>query len=172
MNNLIRYSYIKPYSNIYQFLTHLNRYLIIYIIITIIVILSYPVLNYLFYKSKLTQQHQEKENLQIKLSTSIKLKESLNKHTKLENLQDKYISIINQKIKNILNKQQAKIENLQWSLDNEHKLYLTFNQQSNHIFHILSELNTLEKLYPKEILISKLDQDRMVQINAIFVLKN
>lgn len=172
MKKIIRHSYIKPHSGAYRFFSNLHKYLLLYIIIIILIILSYPTLNYFFYYTKIIQQRQEKETLHKQFITALRLKESLNKNNQQENLQDKYFSQVNQRIKNIIEKSKTKIENLQWDLDTDRKLYITFSQQSNHIFPILSELNALEKLYPTEILLTKLNQDRLIQVNAIFILKH
>lgn len=169
MKNWINKSLIMPNSQSYILLSLFNRYFFYFIVILSFTIMSYPLFNYTNATLTISTQQLNLTEMRTNLAQKERLITSLKQHNQKSD-QTNYFSQANNNLQTILNTYQIKPEQLQWQLDQEHQLSLIINHNSNTLFHLLNELNKLEHLYAKEITLTKLNQHRLVQLNAQFIL--
>lgn len=170
MKNWILNSYLAPESQSYLFFYWLNRYLIGWLFSIFFLIISYPLYQYGSYAWQISQQQYKQTELTEKLKQQTKLLASLKQLQQHQQHENHSFNQVNNQIQHLLQQNQLKTEQLQWQLDQENNLYLTLNHHSQMLFYLLQELNKIEHLYAKEITLTKLHQQRLVQLNAVFVL--
>lgn len=170
MLDWISESYINPNGKRYKMLTYLNKWRLGFIILLFIVSTSYPIYCYQYYYFGSHSLLQEQTNLINNKEKLSKLLDSIKKHHKAQKQQNSQFTQISQHIQQLLDKYHINIENMQWDLEQESILSLTVNQESKLLFELLSEINQIKALYAKEIILTKLYQERLVQLNATFIL--
>ncbi|AUI66180.1 MULTISPECIES: ATPase [Glaesserella] len=169
MKNNILKIYNNPYSPLYSTLYYLNQYKHI-IFLLIFILLNTPSIFQFFSISNQTYDHQKNE---------ITLKEeNLHKQQQLKLLQEKFqlshnesqnISDINQQIRSILSQNGARVENIQWNME-EKKIYLILSQRTQSIFQIIHLLNQVPTIKFQEMILTKLNREKHIQINVTLLL--
>ncbi|OOH85464.1 hypothetical protein BMT54_11820 [Pasteurellaceae bacterium 15-036681] len=164
--------YLTPTSKSHQFLTLLNQqgwriYCLLFGFICAMPLLS---LTQLYFQGKemqvrIEQYSQTIEQEKNRLNTMQEKQQSLSASA---NNQENGRSMvqINQAIKQIIEHNHGKIEQIQWGVDGEHSLNLIVNQQTSGIFQIIRQLNQLEQLAFREITLLKFEHARLIQLNA------
>lgn len=170
MKYKIKQSLTDPYSKTYQAVYFLHKYVLLYLPILFLLIVSYPLMQAIYLKSLLTSQQEQQKELTNELTKQTNLLDSLQQHLEKTQNSNPSLTKINQKIQLIFEKYQTTPEQWQWNLSDSSQLYLTFNQSSNALFKIIYELNQIPTLYAKEITLRKLHQEKLVQFNATFIL--
>lgn len=170
MRNWILNSFIKPYTHSYQFFVLLDRYFYAILLIVSLVIITYPLSRYGYLYYSIQQQETIIEQLDYNLDKQQKLLLGLRSHLNKNNQEQTQFSEVNQKIQAILQQYQVSVEHWQWNLEQEAQLYLIIKHNSKTLFNILNEINNIPALQTKEISLTKLYQQRLVELNAIFIL--
>lgn len=111
----------------------------------------------------LTQELQHKqENLQ----QQNRLLATLQQRQQEKTAQDGQLAELNQQIKNLVDKEKAMIDTIQWRFDNGRQIDLILLQQSHKMFRLIDQLATVQSLQFKEISLLKLNRQKLVQLNA------
>ncbi|WP_373766200.1 hypothetical protein [Glaesserella sp.] len=166
MKNMILRQYIKPLNLPYKLFTIVHTRFISLCSLSVLCILTYPALYYLYLSNTDETNRQQHRMLQQRLLTENELLKSLQNHQININKKEGNLASLHQQIKSVLDHDQANIEHIQWGFDNGKVVYLTVNQQTEKIFHIIHQLNRLDSLKFKEISLIKLGHDRLVQLNT------
>lgn len=172
MKKWILASYIQPNSQTYIFFYYLHRYLWGILFAIIFFILAYPLFKLTQLNFLIEKQQQQTAELSEEITQSNKLLASLQQHQQQQHQAKPEFSEINQQIQQLLKRHQVKVENLQWQLDQQPSLYLTINHQSKILFHLIQEINNIKSLAIQAISLTKLHENRLVQLHAVLTFTN
>lgn len=170
MKNWILDSYIKPNKISYNIFYAINHHLWIILFGLFTTIIFYPTYYYLNLSFSNKEQEQTQIELEQKMKQSAKLLANLRQNQETQNKSQTSFSQINQQIQNLVSHHQVKVENLQWQFDQDSQLYLTIHHQSSTLFSLINKLNKIEGLYIKQITLTKINQQQLVELNGIFLL--
>lgn len=170
MNNWLENIYLNPSKFSYQLLYKLNNHLPIWLIVLFFIINLYPAFHILNNHHQIQKEKLNNIALNRSLAQKRGLLESIKQHNKQKISQESSFTQVNNQIQNLLNQYGIQAETMQWGLGKENFLYLTINHQSKTIFKLLEAINKIEHLYPIDITLSKLEEKRLIQLNATFIL--
>ncbi len=156
MKNL-KYYYLKPTSYPYLIIEYLSKYKWIISLFIITLILSYPsysLINNFLDKNRTIFENKNliKENKQL-INKLKKL--NINDQHKIDPL------LVNKEIKDILIKNKADIEEMQWN-KKSNNIDIIFNQRFNTIVEIINKINTDKKVYFNQIRLIKMNKNQLV----------
>ncbi|QIM63579.1 hypothetical protein A1D29_09910 [Pasteurellaceae bacterium Orientalotternb1] len=170
MKNWILDSHIKPNKISYNIFYAINHHLLLILFTLSTAIIFYPAFSYLNLYFSNKEQNRIQIELAQKMKQHAKLLISLKQNQEKQNSSKISFNQINQQIQDLLSDYQVKVENLQWQFDQESQLYLTIHHQSNTLFSLINKLNQIESLSIKQITLTKLNQQKLVELNGIFLL--
>lgn len=158
--------YLNPNHWGYFYFETISRHWLKINALLLITLCAYPLIQTFqaHYRHQYLQAslEQKQENLQ----QQHKLLESLQNLNREKNQQDGQLAILNQKIKELIDQEKAKIETLQWRFDSGKQIELVLQQQSPKVFSLIEQLIMMNSLNFKSLSLLKLNQQKLVQINA------
>lgn len=170
MKTWIINSYLDRKNHTYQFFYWLNKRFYLWLVLLFSCVISYPLFWLMSNKMDLQQNTQTISDLREKVQQNQKLLASMLQHFQQKNQTDLHFTEINSQLKTLFEKFQLQPETLQWQLEAHNTLYLTLTHKSTTLFNVLLELNNISNLFAKEITLTKLHQQQLVQLNASFIL--
>lgn len=170
MKQWISHSYLQPTSKSYYFLYTIQKHFSVCLLLSVLMVLAYPLFESLYCQFNIAKQQQLSHQLTLQIEQETARLNGLKQYLHKQNEQSQQFHHINRQIKQILNQHQSKTEQFQWYLEQENRLYLQLNQQSTDVLSMLTALNQLEHFYATEITLTKLNQQRLIQLSGIFLL--
>lgn len=168
MKKWLNNAYINPQSRQYLCLVFLQHYAKRLFCLAFIIIHAYPsiLLCHEYYQHRYL--YKTEQLLSAELVQQEKLLQSLrNKKSESEN-RDKDFSEVNRKITQIAEQYQIKIEHIQWQFEKGKQASLVLSQRSASLFEMIKALDKLPSLYFNELILFKLHQARLIQLQAQF----
>lgn len=168
LKNKLNTLYLNPFNGFKMVsILHQKRYFI-YPIIAII-ILSYPLISAVIDTVEIRNLIQQIEQQQNKLHlVKNRYQDLINKEQELKN-KENTLTDINLSIQNIAKKYRLSIHQLEWSLEQEKSIELSIIGSTTPLFHFINELNKSAHIKFHSILLTKLEEDKKIQLNAILV---
>lgn len=157
--------YLQPQSTAFQIIDWVNRYFWLILLSVLILVLAFPLWQF-SQQWQFSHQWQQRfaENEQ-QLTQQNRLYQVLFEKQQQQALNDQHLTQINRQIQQILQAQQAEIESVQWNVE-EQRIGLTANHRTTPIFKALYALAKEPNIAFEELTLTKLNQDRRIQLNA------
>lgn len=165
MKAWIKSFYIKPNHQLFHFFENVNKHWWKISLFVFVAVVSFPA--YLLFKQiQMEKQHQQTI---LDLNQDIHQKErliaTLIEKQKAMNEKDNNLTKISQQIQHILEKYEAKGD-IQWNTETGKNVSLVTKHRTMPMFKIIEELNQLKNLGYQEIILTKLNEKRLIQLNA------
>ncbi|MDH2925052.1 hypothetical protein EV693_102282 [Nicoletella semolina] len=161
--------YISPSSIGYVFLIFLQKYWWGVYGVLCLVIISYPLYQSISYSHNIVINQQALDQLEQDIQREEKRLLALNKHYVKNIDQDKNVADLHHTINEIIIRNNAKIEQVQWYVNRNLEVQINVQQKSKLILNLIRDLNQVENLSFKEITIIRLNNHHLVQLDAILV---
>ncbi|MGY4679492.1 hypothetical protein ACWIVU_07890 [Ursidibacter arcticus] len=165
MKNWLMNIYLQPHHYLYSCFHFIQTRLLYCIVIIFILLTLIPTLFYCFDQSENSLKEDKKSALIQDLTQQTKLLNTLSQRSNSTHFKDN-ISNINQAIKQIFSEHKIKIEQLQWNID-EKQIVITVHHQAMPLSLVLLQLQEIPNLAYKEISLSKIHRQNLVQLYAI-----
>lgn len=166
LSKIIQAHYLTPESVVFQAISKINRYYKKIILSLGLFLLFYPIVKAVNLAQQLT-------NLEYKLKNSTletTEKERLLQATLAEKGNNGYENLtptkINQQLESLFQQQQIEVNNMQWELEQDKQINITLTQKAKPLFELIHQLNQIDYLRMKEITLTRLDYQQLVQLNA------
>lgn len=158
--------YLKPTHSGYRLLETTRCHWLKISLALLAILCFYPALQNL--QGLRTQQNlvQALQQKQVTLQQQGRLLTTLQQRQQEKTAQDRQIADLNQQIKNLVDKEKAIIDTIQWRFDNGRQIELILHQKSYKIFRLIEQLSAMPSLQFKEIALLKLNRQKLVQLNA------
>lgn len=168
IKNIIQSYYLAPEKFIYQTISKLNKYFTKIVLILSIMLLALPIIQAV----NLVQQLSKLENDLEKTMENVMKKENILKAKIIEKGNNTSFTPtkINQALETLFQQQQVEINHIQWELEQDKQINITITQKAQALFEIIHQINQIEYLRIKEMTLTKLDYQQLVQLNAILQL--
>ncbi|MGX2975177.1 hypothetical protein ACWIUH_09105 [Ursidibacter arcticus] len=170
MKNWLINIYLQPHHYLYSCFHFIQTRLIYCLIVIFMLLTLIPTLFYCFTQSENNLKEDQKSALIQDLTQQTKLLNTLSQRSNRSHFKDN-ISNINQAIKQIFSEHKIKIEQLQWNID-EKQIVITAHHQAIPLGSVLPHLQKIPNLAYKEISLSKIHRQNLVQLYAILQITN
>lgn len=162
--------YLKPNETAYRFFDTLNRYIWWFIASTCLIVPAYPLLHSGYYFYQHAQKQQEFEQRQRDFDEQ---QQRLNRLTQQQQSRQNstQFAALNAELKQLIEQENAKIEQMQWLFGQQPKIELTLRQPSPTAFRLIQRIGSLKPLMFQEIRLMKLHEERQIQLNARLILR-
>ncbi|OOS00157.1 hypothetical protein B0187_04225 [Haemophilus paracuniculus] len=164
MKKWLQSFYLQPHHPLHLSLDFIQKWRWGIMLIITLLIVSYP----LFRSIQLQQEWRNKQQEMVKLNDEISQQQKLlaTLQARQINVSDKQITQINQTLEQLLAKHQMQLETQQWNLTEEKSVNLVANQRFLPLLELLKGLNQSPLFSFKSITLTKLNQDRLIQLNT------
>lgn len=162
LNNI----YITPQSKHYLIFSFLLKYKKRLMMAAMLMINSYSIVSYVYYEQQVRQYEQQMTLLNEEISQNEKRLNILMGKKADNQAKDNDFTEINRKIKQVIAQHNAKVEQIKWEFEQGKQINLVLSQSSSVIFNLIEALEKLNALYFNELLLFKLHQDRLIQLQA------
>ncbi|MDO4431413.1 MAG: hypothetical protein Q4B95_09050 [Lonepinella koalarum] len=149
---------------------HQKRYLFIFLIG--VIILTYPLRLNILDIIKTEQTLNKIEEQKNKLEKANHLYQHLIEKERILRDKDHNLTYINEQIQDIATKHSLTIQHLQWNLEQGKMIELNIIGNTNSLFTFLNELNQFTHIRFNNITLTKLEEERKLQLNTILVITN
>ncbi len=157
--------YLMPQHPLYRGLYYLNQNKIFILSGIFLLIMAYPIGNYLYLDQQIDQQ--QKQLAEFKQINEHKQQQLQLLQQRYQLAQDKseLLTKINQQIQQILDKNSVEIDSIQWNME-ERKIYLLISQSTQKVLNVIADLNLLTTVKFQEIHLTKKTKQKYIQLNA------
>ncbi|MDG6242204.1 ATPase [Glaesserella parasuis] len=157
--------YLMPQHPLYRGLYYLNQNKIFILSGIFLLIMVFPIGNYLYLNQQIAQQQKQlTEFKQINEHKQQQLK-LLQQRYQLAQDKSELLTQINQQIQKILDKNSVEIDSIQWNME-ERKIYLLISQSTQKVLNVIADLNQLTMVKFQEIHLTKKTKQKHIQLNA------
>lgn len=162
--------YLIPNSQVFKTLAFLNHYFKAVIFSLCFAILFFPCFQWV--RAALEQDNLAEQIAQLnaQITQQTQLYQAMKQHQQQLDSQNNDLAAISQQVESLLKQQNVIIERLQWQTEEGKTLTLVAQQQAAPLFRSIQQLNQLTDLRAKSLLLTKLNEDRQVQLMMTFML--
>lgn len=162
-------AYLYPTSKTYRFFEWLNRYALRTALGLSAAILAYPIGNSLYQFHQHDLQQQVWADLHLEIARQSQLKSTL-LHLQQQQNRQPLITEINQTLKQLAEQHHAQINQIEWQFTQPPKITFVISQQTEPILQIIRQITQQTTLQFQEIRLIKLNENRLIQLNALLSL--
>lgn len=166
IKKIIQLYYLKPETLVYQAIGKLNQYFNQTVLILATIILTQPIIQAVNLSQQIANSKEELKNI----TEEIIEKENTLQTKLAEKGNNGYADLtptkINQQLENLFQKQKIEVNNMQWELEQDKQINITLIQKAKPLFELIHQLNQIDYLRMKELTLTRLDYQQLVQLNA------
>lgn len=164
MKKWLKSFYLQPHHSLHLSLEFIQKWRWALMLIISLLIISYPLFRYIQLQQEWRNKQQEIVKLNNEISQQQKLLATL--QARQINVSDKQLTEINQSLEQLFAKYQIQLDTLQWHLNQQKSVNLVANQGFLPLMNFLTQLNQSPLFSFKRISLTKLNQDRLIQLNT------
>lgn len=160
--------YLQPYHSAHKPLRVLQHYYKRLGLLMLMLITAYPLvdLGRAYYFSRYYQQRVQM--LSDEIGQQQKILAGLMQYQQYQQA-DRQFTQLNEKLNALIEKYQINTEQMQWQFEQGKQVYLVLNQKSLPMFAFIRELDQFDKSVFRKLQLIKLNQQRLIQLQAELV---
>lgn len=162
--------YLMPNSQLFKTLAFLNRYFKAVVFGASFTILACPCFQWISAAIEQEDLAEQIAQINTQITQQTQLYQAMKQHQQQLDSQNNDLAAISQQVETLLKQQNVVIERLQWQTEEGKTLTLVAQQQAIPLFRSIERLNQLTGLRAKSLLLTKLNEDRQVQLVMTFML--
>lgn len=161
--------YLFPHGYVFRLLSFINDYFKIILFGLFISIVIYPCSHYFYEQTQQQELLLVRQQLTDEIVRKNKVYQTFSKHNDDFKRKEQSVSKFNQQLQQIFNLHQVKLEQMQWSLEQEKSIYFSLNHQVVRVFNLIRALAKVKKLRFKEVNLIKLNSEKQLQLKATVI---
>lgn len=160
----IRSYYLTPEKLTYQILNKLNKHINKTVLLLGIVLFTFPTIQ----SVNLVQKTTKLENNEKEITGNLREKENILQTKLIEKGNSTTLTPtkINQQLEILFQQHQVEINHIQWELEQDKQINIALTQKAKNLFELIHQLNEIDYLRIKEITLTRLDYQNLVQLHA------
>lgn len=164
--SVIQAYYLNPEHFIYKTISKINHHYKKIVLVVASVLLFYPIMKAVNLAQQVTKLDYKLKNSTIEITEKERLLQAKLAEKGNRANTDLTPTKINQQLENLFQQQQVEINNMQWELEQDKQIHITLTQKAKTLFDVMQQLNKISYLRIKEITLTRLDYQQLVQLNV------